>query len=140
MSYKNITDDNIQSKNMNCKLNPPWASIIMSIFGSILLLCTALGVGIDTNVKIFGILMIDLDIKQNKNNLNKIDTLFYDLLIILKDKNDGSTFDNNFIHDIFRFSKNIGFINLDENYKKYKRNIMNMGLYKKGKYKEYKYY
>jgi hypothetical protein len=50
--------DNIQSKNMNCKLNPPWASIIMSIFGSILLLCTALGVGIDTNVKIFGILMI----------------------------------------------------------------------------------
>jgi hypothetical protein len=55
---KNITDDNIQSKNMNCKLNPPWASIIMSIFGIILLLCTALGAGIDTNVKIFGILMI----------------------------------------------------------------------------------
>ena len=45
---------------------------------------------------IFAILMIDIDIKENKKNSAKIDTLFYDLLIILKDLNDGSSFDNNF--------------------------------------------
>jgi len=57
---QNITDVDIQSQNIKCKLNPPWASIIMSVYGVILLLCTAMGIGIDTNVKIFGILMIIL--------------------------------------------------------------------------------
>jgi hypothetical protein len=68
MSYKNtdvyINDDindDIDDKNNTsniCKLEPPWAAIIMLIFGGILLIYTAMGTNINTNVKIFGIIMI----------------------------------------------------------------------------------
>jgi hypothetical protein len=88
-------------------------------------------------ILIFAILMIDIDIKQNKKNLDKIDTLFYDLLIIIKNMNDGSSFDNNFALELFKFSKNIGFINTNDEPIGNKQIPKLIGLYKNGKYKEY---
>jgi hypothetical protein len=67
MSYKNTDvyiNDNINdidkdnTYNNICKLDPPWAAIIMLIFGGILLIYTAMGGNINANVKIFGIIMI----------------------------------------------------------------------------------
>jgi hypothetical protein len=64
-SYKNpdvnINNGDISKENTNssiCKLDPPWAAIIMLIFGGILLIYTAMGSNINTNVKIFGIIMV----------------------------------------------------------------------------------
>ena len=57
MSY-NKSD--LIEKDKDCQLNPPWAMIIMMITGGILLVYTTLGENIDSNVKIFGILMIVL--------------------------------------------------------------------------------
>jgi hypothetical protein len=83
--------------------------------------------------------MIDIEIKDNKNNLQKLDNLFYDLLVILKDMNVGSNFDNNFILELFKFAKNIGYMNLNEEFSIYIKTRKLIGLYKEGKYKEYKY-
>jgi hypothetical protein len=69
MSYKNMSykNDDVIYKNIGdkenitsdiCKLDPPWAAIIMLIFGGILLIYTAMGSNINSNVKIFGIIMI----------------------------------------------------------------------------------
>ena len=55
----NINDiDKDNTYNNICKLDPPWAAIIMLIFGGILLIYTAMGGNINANVKIFGIIMI----------------------------------------------------------------------------------
>jgi hypothetical protein len=86
---------------------------------------------------IFATLMIDIDIKNNKKNPQKLETLFYDLIIILKDMNDGTNFDNNFSLELFKFSKNFGFINVNDESNQYPKIFKMLGLYKNGKYKEY---
>ena len=86
---------------------------------------------------IFGLIMIEIDIKENHkdNNSLKIDSLFYDFLIIIKDLNDGKEFDNHICNEFFKFAKLIGFINITDNIILKDYNFI--GMYKSGKYKEY---
>jgi hypothetical protein len=94
---------------------------------------------------------MDVDLKEfkssnnkvlnNLNNLNKLDNLkkkFIDMVIILKNLNEGENFDSHYIKDLFKFSRHIGFCNIHNNNQSIKtRN--SIGLIKNGKHKQYFY-
>jgi hypothetical protein len=77
---------------------------------------------------IFTMLSVELDLK-NLSKLDiidnkKIDSIFYDIMIILKDLNNGEIFDNLYCAELFKFSRLLGFLNINtNNYNKEKKYI-----------------
>jgi hypothetical protein len=102
----------------------------------------------------FTILCIDVDLKEYKtsnsrilNGLNKLNTLntvdnlkkkFIDMVIILKNLNDGENFDSHYLKDLFKFSRHLGLCNV-HNYSDNTRSKNSIGLIKNGKHKQYFY-
>lgn len=93
----------------------------------------------------FALLLMDLELKEEKklsgnDNSYKNNSIkkFYDLVVILKNLNDGENFEISYLKDCFRFSNVFGFLNLNgtpsnNHYKK------PFELYKNGKIKKYEY-
>lgn len=91
---------------------------------------------------VFSLLLTDLEFKNNDNSIKNISNTgdlknqkFYDLVIYLKNLNDGENFDSGYIKNCFKFAKLIGFINLSN--KEVNINKKNLDLYRDGKYKQY---
>jgi hypothetical protein len=63
----------------------------------------------------FTLLTIDIELRGltelELSDNDKIDSIFYDLVIIQKDLNNGHSFENSYLTDLFKFSKLIGFTN-----------------------------
>jgi hypothetical protein len=68
---------------------------------------------------IFALLAIETELKQLSQidlvESKKVDSIFYDLMIILKDLNNGQSFETTYLTDLFKFSKLLGFVNLTTN-------------------------
>lgn len=87
---------------------------------------------------VFSMLLTDINIKENNDGFNMNNSKFYDLMIMLKDLNEGEIFDKSYCKDCFKFSKLVGYVNISNI--KMNLNKKPVGLYKNGKYKQYRYY
>jgi hypothetical protein len=81
---------------------------------------------------LFSILSSELKLKELRDE-EKIESIFYDLMIILKDLNNGQNFEITYLTDLFKFSKLLGFLNINnETYTK-EKSFLNLEKNKKSK-------